>query len=156
MGDDLNYIPAAAGKSATKTHLTTLQRAEFIRSLEIFSEASVEDLYELADIAQEVEFAAQQTLYQEDDIGDAFYLVVQGKIECFSEAKKIKMVVGPGGAVGVHAVLTREPRYVTAKALEDTFAIAIGAEDLYNLLSTNPEIMVGIVKYFIKKVGIAP
>ncbi len=156
MGDDLNYMPAAAGKSAVKAHLTTLQKAEFIHGLELFSEASVEDLYKLAAIAQEVEFAAQQTLYQEDDIGDAFYLVVQGRVECFSEAKKIKIVVGPGGSVGVHSVLTREPRYASVKTLEDTFALAIGAEDLYNLLSSNPEIMVGIVKYFIKKVGIAP
>ena len=156
MSDDLNYLPASPATGVTRVRLTTLQKAEFLRGLELFSEASVEDLYQLAAIAQEVEFPAQQTIFREEDIGDAFYIVVQGKIECTSEARKIHVVVGPGGSVGVYSVLTREPRLATARALEDTFAIAIGAEDLYNLLSNNAEIMAGIIKFFVKKVGMAP
>ena len=156
MGDELQYLPTTLGKAAPKGRLTTLQKAEFIRAVEIFSQAPVEELYRLAAIAQEVEFHAQQTVYQEDDIGDAFYVVVQGKVECVSESKKIHAVAGPGETVGIHSVLTREPRYASARALEDTFAIALGAEDLYNLLSCNTEIMTSILKYFVKKTGIAP
>ena len=53
-------------------------------------------------------------------------------------------------------MLTREPRYATAKALEDTFAISIGAEDLYNVLSNNMEIVVSIFKLFVNKLGMGP
>jgi CRP/FNR family transcriptional regulator/CRP/FNR family cyclic AMP-dependent transcriptional regulator len=156
MGDELQYLPAAPTKAATRGRLTTLQKAELIRTVELFSEASVEDLYRLAAIAQEVDFRAQEVLYHEDDIGDVFYIVVQGKIECASESKKIRVIAGPGETVGIHSVLTRESRYATARALEDTFAIAFAAEDLYSLLSCNTEIMASILKYYIKKTGIAP
>lgn len=154
MSDDLTYLPSAM-RGGTRLRLTTLQKAEQIRKLEVFSEASVEDLYRLAAIAQEVEFAAEQVIYQKDDVGDAFYLIVNGRIECASEEKGARAVAGQGEAVGLSSVLIREDRQASAKALEDTFALAVGAEDFYNLLSCNSEITVSLLKYFVKKLGIS-
>jgi len=156
MPDDTAYNPLAPERSPAQHHLTTLKKAELIRALDIFSQASVEELYRLASIAQESSFAAGQTIFREDDIGDAFHLLVQGKVEHASEKRKIKEVLRPGDAVGLYSVLTREPRYATATALQDTFAISIGAEDLYNLLANNMEIVVSIFKHFVKRLGIGP
>lgn len=154
MGDDLTYLPATRDR-ATRARLTTLQKAELLQKLELFSEASVEDLYRLAAIAQEVEFAAGQTIYHQDDFGDAFYLIVQGRMDCYSESDEKRVTLAEGESVGLASVLTRESRQMHAKTLEDTFALAIGAEDFYNLLSCNPEITVSLIKYFVKKVGMA-
>jgi len=154
MSDDLTYLPAAL-KGGPKTRLTTLQKAQEIRKLELFSEASVEDLYRLADIAQEAEFAAGQVIYQKDDVGDAFYLILEGRIECTSESSPASRIATTGEAVGLSSVLIREARQGSAKAMEDTLALSIGAEDFYNLLSCNSEITVGLVKYFVKKVGMS-
>jgi CRP-like cAMP-binding protein len=156
MPDEMAYIPSSPQRSPAQPRLSTLGKAELIRALDLFSQASVEQLYRLATIAQEAEFAAGQTIFREDDIGDAFYLLVQGKVEHASEKRNIKEVLGRGEAVGLYSVLTREPRYATAKALEDTFAISIGAEDLYNVLSNNMEIVVSIFKHFVKKLGMGP
>ena len=154
MSDDLTYLPTAM-RGGTSIRLTTLQKAELIRKLELFSEASVEDLYRLAAIAREVEFSAEQVIYQKEDVGDAFYLIVTGRIECAAEEKGTRVVAGQGEAVGLSSVLIREARQASARALEDTFALAIGAEDFYNLLSCNSEITVSLLKYFVKKVGIS-
>lgn len=154
MGDDLTYLPAARER-ASRAHLTTLQKAELLQKLEVFSEASVEDLYRLAAIALEAEFAAGQIVFRKDDFGDAFYVIVQGRVECFSESDDRRRIVASGEAVGLSSVLTRETRSVNARALEDTLALAIGADDFYNLLSCNSEITVSLVKYFVKKVGMA-
>jgi len=156
MPDEMAYIPSAPERSPAEPRLTTLSKAERIRALDLFSQAGVEELYRLATIAQEVDFAAGQTIFREEDIGDAFYLLVQGKVEHASEKRNIKEVLGPGEAVGLYSVLTREPRYATANALQDTFAISIGAEDLYNVLSNNMEIVVSIFKHFVKKLGMGP
>jgi CRP-like cAMP-binding protein len=156
MPDEMAYIPSAPESSPAEPRLTTLSKAERIRALDLFSQAGVEELYRLATIAQEVDFAAGQTIFREEDIGDAFYLLVQGKVEHASEKRNIKEVLGPGEAVGLYSVLTREPRYATAKARQDTFAISIGAEDLYNVLSNNMEIVVSIFKHFVKKLGMGP
>ena len=154
MGDDLTYLPGIRDRAA-RARLTTLQRAELLQKLELFSEASVEDLYRLAAISQEVEFAAGQTVYHKDDFGDAFYLIVQGRVECYVEGGDKRVSLRAGEAVGLSSVLTREIRPMNAKALEDTLALAFGAEDFYNLLSCNSEITVSLIKYFVKKVGMA-
>jgi CRP-like cAMP-binding protein len=156
MGDEISYFPSIPERTSAKARLTALQKAEFMRGLDIFSEASVEELYRLASIAQELDFAPQQFLFREDDIADAFHILVQGKVELASEKRHTRAVLGAGEAVGLYSALTREPRGATAQALEDTFTIFIGAEDLYSELSNNPEIVASIFKHFVKKIGMGP
>jgi len=156
MPDEMAYSPLPPERSSPQVRLTTLGKAELIRALDLFSQASVEELYRLAGIAEEAGFTAGQTIFREDDIGDAFYLLVQGEVEHASERRNIKEILGPGEAVGLYSVLTREPRYATARALQDTFAISIGAEDLYNVLSNNMEIVVSIFKHIVRKLGMGP
>ena len=156
MGDDISCFPSIPERTSAKVRLPALQKAEFIRGLDIFSEATVEELYRLASIAKELDFAPRQILFREDDMSDAFYILVQGKVELASEKRHMKAVLGPGEAVGLYSALTREPRSATAQALEDTFTVVIGTEDLYSELSSNPEIAASIFKYFVKKIGTGP
>src|ERR1035438_6153310 len=125
MGDDISCFPSIPERTSAKVRLTALQKAEFIRGLDIFSEATVEELYRLASIAKELDFAPRQILFREDDMSDAFYILVQGKVELPSEKRHMKAVLGPGEAVGLYSALTREPRSATAQALEDTFTVVI-------------------------------
>jgi CRP-like cAMP-binding protein len=154
MEDALTFGPA--GRTATRPRLTTLQRAELLGQIPVFSEMSVEDLYRLASLAQEVAFAAGQTVYRKNDVGDALYLVVEGRIAWGTEDDKAEWTAGPREAVGLYSVLTREPRPGSARAVEDTFALAVGAEDLLSLLACNTEMIVGLMKYFVKKLGGMP
>ncbi|MGO8735745.1 MAG: Crp/Fnr family transcriptional regulator [Terriglobia bacterium] len=156
MSDEISYFPLMPEKTSAKPRLTTLQKAEFIRGLDIFSEASVEELYRLASIAQELDFARGHILFREDDIADAFHILVQGSVELVSEKRNTRAVLGPGEAAGLYSALTREPRWATAQALEDTFTVFIGSEDLYTELSNTPEIVASIFKHFVKKVGMGP
>ncbi|MGA2631148.1 MAG: cyclic nucleotide-binding domain-containing protein [Terriglobia bacterium] len=153
MGDELIYRPVAPARGPAKARLTTLQKAEFIHGLDIFSQASVEELYQLASISRETDVASGQVIFTEKDPGDSFHLVIQGKVEQASEEKNTKEVFGPGEVVGLESVLTREPREATAKAVEDTFAITVEAEDLYALLSSNMEIVASIFKHFVRTLG---
>ena len=156
MPDEMGYSPMAPERSSSQPRLTTLRKVELIRTLELFSQASVDQLYSLAAIAQETGYAAGQTIFREEDIGDAFYVLVHGKVLHASERRNIKEVLGPGDALGLYSVLTREPRYATAEALQDTFALSLGAEDFYNVLSNNMEIVVSFFKHFVKKLGMGP
>jgi len=153
MGDQAPFPPELASRAGPQARLTTLQKAEFIRSVEVFSQLTVEELYRFAWIAREVDFAAGEVIFREDDLGDDFYVVVQGKVECASRSGDDREVVESGQSFGLYSVLTREPRSATATALEDTFGISLGAEDLFSLLSNNMEIVVSIFKHFTKKLG---
>jgi potassium efflux system protein len=154
MGDQPPYSPLSVGETTGKGALTTLQKAELVRDLEVFSQAAVEELYQLGAIAREVGFPAEGIIFRENDAGDAFYIVVRGQVELTCQESARREVFGPGEALGLYSVLTREPRCATAKALEDTVGICIGAEDFYNVLSNNMEMVSSIFKHFVQKLGL--
>ncbi len=156
MADESTLFPSGAGMRHGVLGLTTLRKADLIRGVEIFSQATVEELYHLARLARVVEFAPAAIIFGENDIGDTFYVLVEGSAELTSETKKSRKVAGPGDVVGLYSVLTREPRWATATVLEPTTALAVTGEDLYTLLSNNMEIVVSIFKHFVKKLGLDP
>ena len=136
--------------------LTTLQKAEHLRGLELFSYLTVEELFRLAEIAGMFKRAAGEVILRENDIANAFFLVLQGKVTLTSRNEGFREVIGPQQPFGLHSVLTQEPLAFTAEAVQDTYALLIGAEDFYNLLSNHPETVVSIFKYFVKKSGLGP
>ncbi len=149
--DEHSFPPSLEGEVSPEARLTALQKAEFARGVEILSEATVEQLFQLAAVSREVNFARREIIFEEDGLGDAFYVIVKGEVELVSPPKGLREVIGPGRAFGVYAILTREPRRVTATALQETFAIAIEAEDFYSLLSDSTEIAASIFRYFARK-----
>jgi CRP-like cAMP-binding protein len=150
MGDNLAYPPAARERPH-RARLTTLQKADYLHRLDLFSQASVEDLYRLAAVAQEVEFAAGQVIYHQNDFGDAFYLIIKGRVECSTESGSKPFLHGVGESVGLASFLTRTARPMTARAAEDTFALTIGSDDFFNLVACNSEFTVSLLTYFVRK-----
>ena len=145
--------PEAGGGIATRPNITTQEKAELLRGVDLFSQAPVEELYPLATLARERGFPAKWVIFQETDIADAFYIVVHGQVECVSKPGDVREVLGPEKVFGLYSALTRESRYARATALQDTVAISIAAEDLFTLLSNNMEIVESMFKHFVRKLG---
>ena len=70
-----------------------------------------------------------------------------------SEKRNTREGVGPAEALGLYAVLIRERRDATATVLGPRVAVCIAAGDLCRFLSDNREIVVGMFKHFVKKLG---
>jgi CRP-like cAMP-binding protein len=151
MDEHLAFPPFSDGKVSPKARLTALQKAEMARGAEIFSEATVEQLFQVAGVAREVDFAPRQIIFREGGPADAFYVIVDGEVELASLEKGLREVVGPGRAFGLYAVLAREPQRFTATALQGTFAITVEAEDIYGLISDSTELAASILRYFVRK-----
>ena len=145
------------GGLAARPNITTQEKVEFLRGVELFSQASIEELYPLANLAREVGFPPQWTIFQETDIADAFYIIVNsGRVECVSKSGDSPDVLGPGDVFGLYSALTRGPRHARATALERTVAMCIAAEDLFTLLSNNTEMLVGMFKHLTRKLRVGP
>ena len=143
MSEQIPFQPMIC-TSSSEPKFTALQRAEILRNVEFFSRATVEELFLLAAISCEVQLKTGETIFAEGEIADALYIIVEGKVELTGSS--IKDVLGPHGAVGLYAVLADEPRYASAKVLEDAYALKIGAQDFYDLLSHNAEIVQSLFK----------
>jgi len=143
MSEQVPFQPMVCN-SSSEPKLTALQRAEVLRNVEFFSRATVEELFLLAAISCEVQLKAGDDIFMQGEIADALYIIVEGKVELTGST--FKDVLGPHDAVGLYAVLADEPRYASARVLEDTFAFKIGAQDFYDLLSHNTEIVQSLFK----------
>jgi CRP-like cAMP-binding protein len=144
--------PARAAQPAVhQPQLTSLQKAELIRGLEIFSRLTVEDLFALAGIAREVEVPAGEVLVRENDLTPAFFILVRGSARLIQAGKSLGRTAGAGHSLGLHSVLTHEPVAFQAVAEEDCLVLSVGAEDFFNFLSTNTEVASGIFKALAEK-----
>ena len=143
MSEQVPFQPLLSTPSS-EVRYTALQRAEILRNVEIFSRATVEELFLLAAISSEIQLKAGQEIFREGEIADALYIIIEGKVELAGST--FKEVLGPHDAVGLYAVLADEARYASAKILEDTYALRIGAQDFYDLLSHNTEIVQSLFK----------
>ncbi|MFB3924175.1 MAG: Crp/Fnr family transcriptional regulator [Terriglobia bacterium] len=153
MSDQIPYNPPAPAEAPSAPPLTTLQKADLIHGISVFSELTVEELYRLAAAAKIVGFPAGTVIFRQNDAAIAFYIVLRGEVELTRQGRDDRKVVGAERAVGIYPVLTQEPCPTRATALEDTVAIAIGAEDFFSLLSNNPEIVAGIFRHFVRKLN---
>jgi CRP-like cAMP-binding protein len=151
MDEQVPFAPLLEGGISPKLRLTALRQAELLRAVEILRESTVEQLFELAGMAHEAEFARKATIFREEDAADTFYVIVEGEVEVASPEKGLREVVGSGRSFGLYSVLTRQPRRVTATALQPTVALAIKAEDFYNLLSDDTEIVANILRCVAQK-----
>jgi CRP-like cAMP-binding protein len=156
MGDIISFPLPPDESAAPDVQLTPAQIAEYLRDAEIFSEAHVEQLFRLASLARVVQFPAGQTIFEEDSITDALFVVVGGKVELTSDEHNFREIIGPRKAFSLYSFLVREPNDYGARALANTLALTISTEDFYNLLSQNPELAVSVFKYFARKLNLRP
>lgn len=149
MSEQTPYEPILCG-SSSEAGLTALQRAEILRNAEIFSKATVEELLHLAAISCEVHFKAETTIFRQGEIADALYILIEGKVERIQSA--FREVLEPYDVFGLYAVLTGEPRYASVQALEETYALKIGAQDFFDLVSHNTEIVQSLFRLLTLKI----
>ena len=150
--DELSpFPPLPEDTLSTRARLTRLQKDEFVRKTEMFSDVAVEDLFQVAGMALETEFAQGKVIFRDSELADTFYVIAEGEVELVSPENGRREIIGPGRCFGLYSALTRELRRATATALEPTLAIAIEGEELFILLSENTEIFATVIRHFAKK-----
>jgi CRP-like cAMP-binding protein len=131
--------------------LSTIERVLALEKNELFAEISTEGLAHLAAIAEEVEFNANESLFDEGAIPDACYLILAGGVE-LTRAGRSELNVGPGEDIGVWALFDGEPRAFSAKATANTHALRIGQEEFYDLLSDHTDIVQSLFRTLVRRI----
>ena len=128
----------------------TVEKILFLKSAPVFERVSGEDLAALARVADVETFAAGQTIFREDDMGDALYVVVRGRIGIESGGERLA-TLGPGEAFGEMAVLDEVPRSGTAVVEEEAEVLRIGSEEFYEILHEQVEIAEGVIRMLTRR-----
>ena len=86
------------------------------------------------------DYRAGETLFEQGDIGDYIYIIINGRVEVRKESKgKITSIakVSSGDILGEMAVLTDEPRCASGVAMEPTRVIMVRDRTLRLALLNN-------------------
>ena len=124
--------------------LTLLQRHALFGALEPRAQRL------LAFAAQWYEASPGQIIFNAGEPADAVYMCLTGKAELTyrdpdGEEQHVS-TVEPGRVIGDLAVIVREPRQVTLKALEETRFLRFGAEQFRSVIENDKTVLMSLLK----------
>lgn len=120
--------------------LAQIEKVMHLRSVDLFSHCSAEEIIRIAAIAGERRFEEGEGIYETNDSPDAIYCVVEGQVELRS-GHSTKERLGAQQTFGVREILSGRLRTMQATASQPTVALAIEADDFFDLLSNNIDIV---------------
>lgn len=114
--------------------LTTIEKVIFLKSVDIFSHATIEELGKIAALTEEVHFEPGAAIYRQGEPTDAIYLVLKGRVAVEGNGRVVREI-SEAQAFGTVAALDRNPALHTVKAMDRVQALKLNAQDFDDILS---------------------
>ena len=130
---------------STEKNLTIIEKVIFLKSVDIFEHATVEQLGRIAELTEEVHFEPGKTIFQEGEPGDAFYLLLSGRVFIERSGNTLREMKEKE-AFGTLEVLDFHPRAVTAKAADQVRALKLNGQEFHDLLSLDIEMVQAVFR----------
>ena len=127
------------------TMYSTLEKAMILKSVDLFTSIPSQELIRVAQIAEEEEYQPDTSLCKEGDFGDCMYIIANGKVKVHKGDRTL-VELEKGAFVGDMALLDQEPRSADLTTSAETTLLKISQDAFYELMSSNFEIMNGILK----------
>ena len=131
--------------------LTLVEKTAMLKAYPVFGAVPTEALAVLAARTQERHFDAGTYVWREGDPNRATILVVEGKLEVRKRDKFFR-IVDTGEGFGQLEVREGDPTTVSVLALEHTHLIWVTVEELFDSISDNPEIGIGLIRLLATRV----
>jgi CRP/FNR family cyclic AMP-dependent transcriptional regulator len=99
-------------------------------------------------------FHAGQTVFSQGDPSNYAYVIVSGKVRITLETAhgpKVLSTLGKGEVFGEMGLIDPGPRSATATAVEDAVCLGLEAEELLDLLESDPKEAVVFVRTLIRR-----
>jgi CRP-like cAMP-binding protein len=126
--------------------LKLVERADFLRAVEIFSDVRTEDLAKIAAIARERQYDAGAVLFEEGKEGSELFLIVSGQVQA-TRREELAFIADPGESVGTLSLIDARPREFTGTATKHTRALVIEREDFYDLMRDHFDLAEGLLTH---------
>ena len=129
----------------TENNLTTIEKVIFLKSVDIFEHATIEQLGRIAGLTEEVHFKPGEIIFEEGQPGDAFYLLLSGQVFIERNGNTLREMKEKE-AFGTLEVLDFHPRAVTAKAVDQVRALKLNGQEFHDLLSLDIEMVQAVFR----------
>jgi len=128
-----------------ETHLSTVEKILFLKSVDIFEHAAIEELGRVAALTQDARFEAGETIYREGDPVEAIYIILKGRAVVQSHGKVVREV-GEKNAVGVLAALDLGAALRTVTAREPVHVLKLNVQDFQDVLASDFELVKAVFR----------
>ena len=125
--------------------LTIIEKVIFLKSMDIFKHATIEELGGVATMTEEVHFEPGETIYREGEPTDAIYLILKGHVAVERNGQRTHEV-GEKHAFGTVAALDLNPAVHTVKAIDPVHALKLNAQDFHDILSLDFELVQAVLR----------
>ena len=132
--------------------LTEADKLQFLQKTELFSELPETELKLICQIASEVAYPADATLFEEGDEGDSLYLIVNGEVSIIKAGTEVLFFNEKGYCLGEIALIDNKPRSATVKTVKSTQFLRITRHDFYNAMLREPRIGSGLFRVLNDKI----
>ena len=132
--------------------LAEADKLKFLQKTELFSELPQTELKAICQIASEVTYPADATLFEEGDEGDSLYLMVDGEVSIIKAGTEVLFFDEKGYCLGEIALIDNKPRSATVKTVKPTQFLRITRHDFYNAMAREPRIGSGMFRVLNDKI----
>ncbi len=120
--------------------IARIETVLFLQHVDLFSFCKAEEILRIAGIARERRYPAGARIYEQTGPAEMFYLVVHGEVK-LQGADGPSTTIGRLQSFGVRDILCGRLRAQNAIAARETLALAIEADDFFDLLANNIDIV---------------
>lgn len=125
--------------------LLTIEKMIILKSINLFSEVSQNDLLALATHVSELEYIKGEMIIKEGDLGTCMYIIVTGEVDVIVGENKVA-TLGEKEVFGELAALDPEPRSATIIANKEVHLFKIERSVIYNLMSVYQNVAEAIIR----------
>lgn len=123
--------------------------ADSLSHIPLFRRLTPEELEQLAQEVDQVKFDPDEIIFNEQDKGDALYVVEAGTVRIWVLDEDVEPVtlkeLGPGEFFGELAVLDRGPRSTNATAIGETTLHRLSSDDFQAFLMKHPDVAIDVI-----------
>jgi len=127
---------------------------EFVARVPIFAHCTAEEIAAITGVAQEGFFQPGQIIVTQGTPGQAFYLIVAGRVEILRDGVSLG-AFGPGDFFGEMSLLDQAPRSATIRALDTTQCLMLSSWDFKSLLERHPSIAIKLLEVLSRRLRVA-
>jgi CRP/FNR family transcriptional regulator, cyclic AMP receptor protein len=126
-------------------------KVEALKRAPLFEGLSKKELGELARVTEDLEIGTGQVLCKEGDIGQEFFVIVEGETEVTSSGKRVA-ARGGGDFVGEIALLEETTRTATVTAKTPLRVFVLTRQDFRHLVRENPTVEQKVMRALARRV----
>jgi CRP-like cAMP-binding protein len=134
---------------------TVDDKVAILRGVPLFAELDERSLQAVSILAHEAAFKAGDVLMVEGEVGEAFYVIVEGTVRIEQGDRTVRSLTA-GGFLGEIALVERRPRTATATCVTDVRLLEVRAHEFERLLETLPAVHDRISAAILRRERTAP